>query len=519
MARVIGFNPVPQTDFSNGNSLLQLAELQRQNTFKSAEDTLNHFSKAVKDKNTALVQNFINQFKPEELNTDTTKQSINNYINQMNKDTGNMVDNTIYKYLDDRKDTLNKRIGDGITNTNNTAIASMNNIKAKENQENYDSNLLGSLSYIANNSTNQDEANSAKLAYEQNVANANANVRVGALLSSMGYDTKYNQALANQINSVKPMVENQLSYNFDQSMRFKDVLNNPNSTPEAKAEASKEIESLNADIARLVTKYNVHPEISQSVYNTVAKAYESYKDKEAQQVFLNGIEKQKADIAQQNAETNDLKASADMVQQSAKFNTETINARAKAVGLPDGYGNVLVNPDGSINITKGLNELSQFIQRGNTNQNQDITDTDLGNWLNKNVNSVYDKLPKNTKNTLNSLPEFFDQHKLTNNEQLYIYTQTLAGKYQDTSTWYQGSNTFKKIDEDLIAYRSINKQKNDTNYQNDITSRINIMASAENLSDEAFAMRYAKPLKELGIYPMLPKNLQFIIDGVSYNKK
>ena len=517
MARVIGFNPVPQTDFSNGNGLLQLAELQRQNTFKSAEDTLNHFSKAVKDKNTALVQNFINQFKPEELNTDTTKQSINNYINQMNKDTGNMVDNTIYKYLDDRKDTLNKRIGDEITNTNNTAIASMNNIKAKENQENYDSNLLGSLSYIANNSTNQDEADSAKLAYEQNVANANANVRVGALLSSMGYDTKYNQALANQINSVKPMVENQLSYNFDQSMRYKDVLTNPNSTPEQREEASKEIELLNTDTARLITEYGVHPEISQSVYNAVAKAYESYKDKREQQVFLNGIEKQKADIAQQNAETNNLKASADMVQQSAKFNTETINARAKAIGLPDGYGNVLVNPDGSINIPKGLNELSQFIYKTNNSQNQDIPNDEFSRWYSKNVVSNFDKLPKDVQKTLKDLPVFFDKHNVSNAEKQYIISQALSGNYQDTDWW--GNNTFEKLDKGLTTFRDNNRQKNERSNLNNVMNRINIMASAENLSDEEFAMRYAKPLKELGVYPMLPKKLQFVIDGVSYNKK
>lgn len=351
MARVIGFNPVPQTDFNNGNSLLQLAELQRQNTLKSAEDTLNHFSKAVKDKNTALVQNFINQFKPEELNTDTTKQSINNYINQMNKDTGNMVDNTIYKYLDDRKDTLNKRIGDEITNTNNTAIASMNNIKAKENQENYDSNLLGSLSYIANNSTNQDEADSAKSAYEQNVANANANVRVGALLSSMGYDTKYNQALANQINSVKPMVENQLTYNFDQSLRFKDILNNPNSTPEAKAEAKQKLNIIDADIRRVLSEYKVHPEVVSGIFNTVSKAYESYKDKREQQVFLNGLEKQKVDITQQNADTNEMKTSIDMVKQQ--------NDKHSNKFLDEFIGKTLwVNSDGSLNGGK-INEAIQ----------------------------------------------------------------------------------------------------------------------------------------------------------------
>lgn len=517
MARVIGFNPVPQTDFSNGNSLLQLAELQRQNTFKSAEDTLNHFSKAVKDKNTALVQNFINQFKPEELNTDTTKQSINNYINQMNKDTGNMVDNTIYKYLDDRKDTLNKRIGDEITNTNNTAIASMNNIKAKENQENYDSNLLGSLSYIANNSTNQDEANNARLAYEQAKINANANVRVGALLSSMGYDTKYNQALANRIDSVRPMVENQLSYNFDQSMRYKDVLTNPNSTPEQREEASKEIELLNTDTARLVTEYGVHPEISQSVYNAVAKAYESYKDKREQQVFLNGIEKQKADIAQQNAETNNLKASADMVQQSAKFNTESLNTRAKAIGLPDGYGNVLVNPDGSINIPKGLNELSQFIYKTNNSQNQDIPNDEFSRWYSKNVVSNFDKLPKDVQKTLKDLPVFFDKHNVSNAEKQYLISQALSGNYQDTDWW--GNNTFEKLDKGLTTFRDNNRQKNERSNLNNVMNRINIMASAENLSDEEFAMRYAKPLKELGVYPMLPKKLQFVIDGVSYNKK
>lgn len=527
MARVIGFNPVPQTDFSNGNSLLQLAELQRQNTLKSAEDTLNHFSKAVKDKNTALVQNFINQFKPEELNTDTTKQSINNYINQMNKDTGNMVDNTIYKYLDDRKDVLNKRIGDEITNTNNTAIASMNNIKAKENQENYDSNLLGSLSYIANNSTNQDEADSAKSAYEQNVANANANVRVGALLSSMGYDTKYNQALANQINSVKPMVENQLTYNFDQSLRFKDILNNPNSTPEAKAEASKEIESLNTDIARLVTKYNVHPEISQSVYNTVAKAYESYKDKEAQQVFLNGLEQRKVDIAQQNADTNDLKASADMVQQSAKFNTESLNARAKAIGLPNGYGNVLVNPDGSINIPKGLNELSQFIYKTNNSQNQDISNDEFSKWYAKNVTPNKDKLGNGIQQTLRNMVGFFGETTLSNREKQHLITKAMSGDFQDSGgrlgSWYDSwenvDTTKAKLAKELKSFREQSNQQSEISKINNVMGRISIMAGAENLSDEEFAMRYAKSLKELGVYPMLPQKLQFVVDGVLHGKK
>ena len=393
----------------------------------------------------------------------------------------------------------------------------MNNIKAKENQENYDSNLLGSLAYIANNSTNQDEANSARLAYEQAKINANANVRVGALLSSMGYDTKYNQALANRINSVKPMVENQLSYNFDQSMRYKDVLTNPNSTPEQREEASKEIELLNTDTARLVTEYGVHPEISQSVYNAVAKAYESYKDKREQQVFLNGIEKQKADIAQQNAETNNLKASADMVQQSAKFNTETINARAKAIGLPDGYGNVLVNPDGSINIPKGLNELSQFIYKTNNSQNQDIPNDEFSRWYSKNVVSNFDKLPKDVQKTLKDLPVFFDKHNVSNAEKQYIISQTLSGNYQDTDWW--GNNTFEKLDKGLTNFRDNNRQKNERSNLNNVMNRINIMASAENLSDEEFAMRYAKPLKELGVYPMLPKKLQFVIDGVSYNKK
>lgn len=527
MARVIGFNPVPQTDFSNGNSLLQLAELQRQNTFKSAEDTLNHFSKAVKDKNTALVQNFINQFEPEELNTDTTKQSINNYINQMNKDTGNMVDNTIYKYLDDRKDTLNKRIGDEITNTNNTAIASMNNIKAKENQENYDSNLLGSLSYIANNSTNQDEANNARLAYEQAKINANANVRVGALLSSMGYDTKYNQALSNQINSVRPMVENQLTYNFDQTLRFKDTLSNPNSTPEAKAEANQKLNTIEANTRRVLSEYNVHPEIVSGIFNTVSKAYESYKDKREQQVFLNNLKTQEMGIAQQNAETSSLKASADMVQQNAKFNTETINARAKAIGLPDGYGNVLVNPDGSINIPKGLNELSQFIYKTNNSQNQDISNDEFSKWYAKNVAPNKNNLSNGIQQTLRNMVGFFGETTLSNREKQHLITKAMSGDFQDSGgrlgSWYDSwenvDTTKAKLAKELKSFREQSKQQSEISKINNVMGRISIMAGAENLSDEEFAMRYAKSLKELGVYPMLSQKLQFVIDGVLHGKK
>lgn len=181
MARVIGFQPVARTDFSDGNALFSDGIKNMALAFKQAKDTIDETGQAVRDRNNAVLNSYINGISLEDWNKPETQTAIHNMVKHMSDNTSNMVD------LDKVFSTIDKRQSVLVDRSNAQLENQVNNLVAQSKQDIFDASKLFAIKQQLKH-TPENEVGREDKVYAFNEAFSKANPTVQQLVRDLGDD-------------------------------------------------------------------------------------------------------------------------------------------------------------------------------------------------------------------------------------------------------------------------------------------------------------------------------------------
>lgn len=260
MGREIHWNNVAPADFTSANQMFKYQHDLQQQSVKAFDEAVAKATKAVEDRNNALVNQYINSFGLEDWNKPETKQNIDNFIQDIHQSSGGMLNyGAITETLDKRQDVLrNSELFD-----KEVGLALMKFNKAQEDE------LAGDLagSYVLGKDITKDPRYSS----------ASDRTKAKVVLDVGDYRNKVGSHKVIDSNNMTTLVDNEykqygsvLENLFQRDLELNDIINNPNSTPEQKASAQT---ALNANSIKLF-------EVSRTLHpNTVNRASNTVNDK------------------------------------------------------------------------------------------------------------------------------------------------------------------------------------------------------------------------------------------------
>lgn len=279
--RDINWNNTAPADFTSANQLFKYQHDLQQQSVKAFDDAITNATKAIEDKNNALVNQYINSIGLEDWNKPETQQSINNFIQKMNNTSGGMMNhNAITDTLDKRQGVLQNR---EILN-HDYGLSKIKHDNAIEDE------LVKELVGIG--------VTTDKLREDPRFINASPEVQSKVALDILGYNEKVDNHKVTASNNQTIIGDNeyklygsQLEGIFQNIEDLRKTINNPNSTPEQRELAQTILANQTMTLATL--SKSLSP-------NTVSKAQNAVNEREYKKEF----EKAKSILEQANENRN-----------------------------------------------------------------------------------------------------------------------------------------------------------------------------------------------------------------------
>ena len=312
MARTIDYRPLSQTDFSNVNALLRSGADTLDRAFKTGQDTLIATNKAIEDRNTALVNQFINNISIDDLNKPETQYAISNFIKDIDNNTGATVNHTaINDALDKRYGTLQSR--KLLDQEFDLATDKYNKTKEESVAETLTKGL------IANGITDfkgvKDSPDFNTLTpIEQYGIMSRLNKHNSGELERLATDSTYKNTFdENSYKRVEPLFKN----TYQTIEKANTIINNPLATSEQKEQASKVrddaqkyLQTLTGSLPTNISARGMY-EANKEIAIQRAKEQEALQ-KQQQQAIENHLKERQVATGEANAETNAARLAQDI---------------------------------------------------------------------------------------------------------------------------------------------------------------------------------------------------------------
>lgn len=258
MARTITFQPTAQTNFSDGNQMFSDAIKNMGLAFNKADAVVNDFGQAVRERNNAVLNSFINNISRDDWNKPETQVALHNMIKDVATNTSNMVDyGKVFDTIDKRQGVLTDRHNAQLENQ-------VNGLVAQTKQDAYDANNLYNLGKFLNGleptnphfTKTQTQYRDALSSANPTVINSANDKAVQSLIDDQKKATELNDANFGLQRSTEQFHLNTANALANQLYDATRVLNNPNATEEQKTQANQVVNSLKSAIDKLPLSQN-----------------------------------------------------------------------------------------------------------------------------------------------------------------------------------------------------------------------------------------------------------------------
>lgn len=360
MARVIGFQPVAKTDFSDGNALFSDGIKNMALAFKQAKDTIDETGQAIRDRNNAILNSYINGIKAEDWDKPETQVAINNMVKTVSDNTANMVDlGKVFDTIDKRQSVLVDRSNAQLENQTNKLVAQVK-------QDAYDADRLANLDYAIKTTDPSTDGYSVMVDQRREAwksASPTARNMVNASLlgiseNNLKADTAFNKASYDNREATEKFNLNIAKALIDQTTQAYAVINNPNSTPEQVQQARDIVAGNATAISKLGISMDTQAGIATTAQEQLKKEQIAQQEREQKQFnadrdynLREHTTKAQIAVSQANAETN-------------RLNSDISAYKAFNSGGSDGSGST--STKNMSPAKKALNELglSAFVKNG-----------------------------------------------------------------------------------------------------------------------------------------------------------